>query len=248
MAANGLLPIHDTGPHDIFVCSYPRSGVTWFQNLLAGVAFGVDPQFAHDSLIQDLVPDIHYKQFYKRYGPTAYFKSHALPQKQYRRVVYLLRDGRDVMVSYYHFLTALQGPLDFLKLVQGHGLSPCPWHEHVEQWLANPHGAEMIVIRYEDLQTAAVRELRRFCAFAGLERDDACLERVVRQASFENARVKEQAQGWDNKDWPSDRPFIRRGEVGSHKDEMPPAVLAAFLERAGPTLMRLGFCQDPAFL
>ena len=154
MSANGLLPIADTRPTDVFVCSYPRSGVTWFQNLLAGVAFGVDPEFTPDALIQDLVPDVHYKSHYKRYGPSAYFKSHALPQKQYRRVIYLLRDGRDVMVSYHHFLTALQGPLDFLKLVQGVGLSPCQWHEHVEQWLANPHGAEMIVVRYEDLLVA----------------------------------------------------------------------------------------------
>jgi hypothetical protein len=241
MAENGLRPIHDTTPLDIFVCSYPRSGVTWFQNLLAGVVHGIDPQFAHDSLIQDLVPDVHYKQFYKCYGPTAYFKSHALPQKQYRRVVYLLRDGRDAMVSYYHFLTALQGRLDFLRLVQGHGLAPCHWHEHVEQWTANPHGADMIVIKYEDLQTATVRELRRFCSFAGLQRDDAHLEHVAQKAAFRNARAKEQLQGWDNTNWPREHAFIRRGEVGSYRDEMPPEVLTAFLAEAGATLARFGY-------
>ena len=53
MANNGLQPISETSPADIFVCGYPRSGHTWFQNLLAGVVFGVDPEFAHDSLIQD---------------------------------------------------------------------------------------------------------------------------------------------------------------------------------------------------
>src|SRR5687767_15231360 len=115
MAENGLQPIRETSAADVFICGYPRSGNTWFQNLLAGVVHGVDPEFAHDSLIQDLVPDVHYKRFYKRYGPHAYFKSHALPEPSYRRVVYLLRDGRDVMVSYHHFLTALQGPIDFLR-------------------------------------------------------------------------------------------------------------------------------------
>src|SRR5579862_3808690 len=109
MAENGLRPIGETEPSDIFVCGFPRSGHTWFQNLLAGVVFGANPEFAHDSLIQDLVPDVHYKRFYKRYGPNAYFKSHALPRKEYRRVVYLLRDGRDAMVSYYHFMIALRG-------------------------------------------------------------------------------------------------------------------------------------------
>jgi hypothetical protein len=241
MAENGLRPIGDIMPADIVVCGFPRSGHTWFQNLLAGVVFGVDPEFAHDSLIQDLVPDVHYKQFYKRYGPTAYFKSHALPQKEYRRVVYLLRDGRDAMVSYYHLLTALSGPIDFLRFVQGEGVRPCDWHEHVERWLANPHQADMLVIKYEDLLAATVRELRRFCAFAGLERDDAYLERIADQAAFTKAQAKERRQGWDNPAWPRDQPFIRRGQVGSHRDEMPPAVLAAFLKKAGATLARFGY-------
>jgi hypothetical protein len=241
MAANGLRPISDTLPADVFVCSYPRSGVTWFQNLLAGVVFGVDPEFAHDSLIQDLVADVHYKTHYKRYGPTAYFKSHVLPEKRYGRVIYLLRDGRDVMVSYYHFLTALQGPIDFRKLVQGVGLSPCHWHEHVERWLANPHGAEMIVIRYEDLQAAPPRELRRLCAFLGLTRTDDYLAHVASKASFAIARAKETREGWDNANWPKDQAFVRRGVVGSYRDEMPADVLAAFLERARPTLTRHGY-------
>ena len=179
MSINGLLPIHESLPRDVFVCSYPRSGATWFQNLLAGIVYGVDPEWAHDSLIQDLVPDVHYKQHFKRYGATAYFKSHDLPCARYRRVVYLVRDGRDVMVSYRHFLSALQGPIDFVQLVRGVGLSPCPWHEHVEAWLANPHGADMIVVRYEDLQETPVAALQRVCAFIGLERDATFLERLA---------------------------------------------------------------------
>jgi hypothetical protein len=239
MAENGLRPIRDTLPSDIFVCSYPRSGVTWFQNLIAGVVHGIDPSIAHDSLVQDLVPDVDYKQSFKRYGPTAYFKSHWLPQKQYRRVVYLLRDGRDVMVSYYHFLTALRGRIDFRRLVQGDGLTPCQWHEHVEKWLANPFAAEMLVIRYEDLQADCVQQLQRFCAFAGLPRDPAFLRRVAEQAAFSKACEKERTQGWDNQSWPRDQAFVRRGAVGSHLDEMPPDVLSAFLQRARPALQRL---------
>ncbi len=238
---NGLLPMGEFAPTDVFLVGYPRSGHTWFQNLLAGVAFGVDPEFAPDSLIQDLVPGVKYKRHYKRYGPTAYFKSHALPNKEYRRVVYLLRDGRDAMVSYWHFLTALRGPVDFLRLVEGEGLTPCHWHEHVDAWLANPHQADLLVIRYENLLAEPVRELQRFCAFADLVREDEHLRRVADKAGFAKAQTKEQLQGWDNPAWPRDKPFIRRGEVGSWRDEMPADVLAAFLKKAGPTLVRLGY-------
>jgi Sulfotransferase domain len=241
MAENGLRLITEIAPTDIVVCGFPRSGHTWFQNLLAGIVFGVDPEVTHDSLIQDLVPDVHYKRFYKRYPPLTCFKSHALPVPEYRRVVYLLRDGRDAMVSYYHFLRALYGPIDFVRFAQGEGVSPCEWHEHVERWSANPHRADMIIVRYEDLQTATLRELRRFCAFAGLERDNAYLVRIASHAAFTKAKAKERRLGWDNAAWPRDQPFIRRGQIGSWRDEMPPAVLAALLKKAGATLNRFGY-------
>jgi hypothetical protein len=151
-------------------------------------------------------------------------------------VVYLLRDGRDVMVSYYHFLTALEGRVDFMKLVQTER-----WHEHVERWMDNPHQADLIVVRYEALQANPVSELKRFCAFAGLERSDAQLERVAGQASFAKAQAKEKRLGWDNQAWPRDRPFVRRGQVGSHRDEMPANVLAAVVNLGGATLRRFGY-------
>src|SRR2546426_452255 len=83
-----------------------------------------------------------------------------------RRVVYLLRDGRDAMVSSFHFLAALgqvtSNEADFLTLVTtGEGLV-CRWDEHVTQWLANPFGADMLVMKYEDLIAQPTAELRRF--------------------------------------------------------------------------------------
>ena len=38
-----------------------------------------------------------------------YFKSHHRPKAEYRRVVYLIRDGRDAMMSYYNFINQLHG-------------------------------------------------------------------------------------------------------------------------------------------
>lgn len=245
MAENNLLPIAESQPQDIFICGFPRSGHTWFQNLTAGAVFGFDPEFAHDTLIQDLVPDAQYKSYYKRYGQTAYFKTHLLPDPRIRRVVYLLRDGRDAMTSYYHFLQALQGTVDFLNLVQTEQISPCPWQDHVTAWLDNPYGADQLVVRYEDLHTNPLRELERFCEFAGLSRDQEHLSRVILKAGFGLARKKEQTQGWENPAWPKDKAFIRRGQIGSYRDEMPDEVQQAFLTRAAPTLARCGYIDAP---
>ena len=67
------------------------------------------------------------------------------------------------------------------------------------------------------------------------------MSHVASKASFALARIKEARDGWDNANWPKDQAFVRRGVVGSFRDEMPADVLAAFMERAGPTLTRLSY-------
>jgi hypothetical protein len=238
----GMSPIDDTRPNDVFVCGYPKSGNTWVQHLAAAVCFGVDVHVAPDEIINDVVPDVHFKQYYRRYAPTCVFKTHHLPLPSYRRIVYLIRDGRDAMVSYYHHLAAMSGSADLGRIVRtGEGLFPGKWHEHVNHYLANPFGAEMIVVRYEDLKRDTAKELRRFCAFAGVDRDDATIAWAVERASFDNMRAKEQKVGWETPGWPKDKRFVRRGAVGSFRDEMPPDVLAAFVEQAGRTLSEQGY-------
>jgi Sulfotransferase domain len=234
----GLPPITETKPADIFIAGYPKSGNTWMQNLVAGVAYNLDPEHLSDSQILNLVPDVHACRHYQRRQTPMYFKTHHLPRPEYRRVIYLLRDGRDVMVSYYHHLRALNGDdVDFSEIVRtGRHLSPSKWHDHVNAWRSNPFGAEILTVRYEDLLENPVSELRRVCEFAGIERSPEVLENVCRQSSFSKMREKEEKTGWANPKWPDSRFFVRRGEAGSFKDEMPEDVLSVFMAQAGDTL------------
>ena len=239
----GWTPITEFLKEDVFIVGYPKSGNTWFQNLVTGVVYGVNPEFAPDTLVQEIVPDVHYKQYYKRLTTPMFFMSHHLPRPNYKRVVYLLRDGRDVMVSYYHHNRALKGDdFDFYDMVRnGEELFPCKWHKHVEAWIANPYDTEMIIIRYEELKKDPVGVLRRFCEFIGEDRDEALLHTVALKSSFRKMHEKEDRYGWDNHSWPKDKHFVRRGEVGSYKDEMPEEVLEAFLQESRETLRNLGY-------
>ncbi len=242
---HGFAPISEIHPEDIFIVGWPKSGNTWFQNLIAGVVYGVDPKMAPPGLAYHLVPDVHYDKFYQRYSSPMYFKSHFLPRPDYRRVVYLLRDGRDALVSYYHYLEALQKQkVDFLELATvGSMLFPCSWHEHVEAWKHNPYSAQMIVIKYEDLLREPVEQLERFCRFSNLVREREYLAAVADAAQFKNLRVKESrlGRGRPDDEMAAGKFFFRRGMAGSHKDEMPQDVLAAFLKSAGETLRRHGY-------
>jgi len=191
-AQAGLTPITQTKDDDIVVIGYPKSGNTWLQNLAVGVLYHRNPDQATDTLIQELIPDVRSRKYYQRFCQPMVLKSHDLPCPRYQRVVYLLRDGRDVMVPYYHHLRATHGDaIDWRRMIeQVEGLIPCRWHEHVQAWGTNPYAAQMITIRHEDLQQDPVAQLRRFCQFVGLEADDTLLKLAAAGASFSSMRKK----------------------------------------------------------
>ncbi|HEV8071792.1 MAG TPA: sulfotransferase domain-containing protein [Planctomycetaceae bacterium] len=239
----GLTAIDHVDPNDVIIAGYPKSGNTWVQVLVSGVVYGVSPSLAPDSLVQDLVPDVHSRKFYRRYQTPMFFKSHDLPRPEYRRVVYLLRDGRDVMVSYFHHLRALGSPdLTMESMVEsGEGVWPCHWDEHVRQWTANPYSAELITIKYEELLSDPVAQLQRFCDFAKLTRSLTFLESIAAAASFEKMKQRERQMGWENSAWPKDSAFVRRGKAGGYRDEFPQSCLSAFEAKAGEMLKASGY-------
>jgi hypothetical protein len=229
---------------DVFVIGYPRSGHTWVQNLLACVRFGCDGRETPDAVVQHLVPDVHQMPYYFRFAAPMFFKTHHFPRPEYRRVVYLLRDGRDVMVSYKYYLENVRarkiGRYQELK-----SLSTCGvWHDHVQAWLQNPHQAAVIIVRYEDLIADGERELRRICRFAGLDGQEDRIPAALASCRFANLREKEAVGGLLNGGWPGTQPFFRRGVVGSHRDELDPVFLEEFLAEAEPTLQQLGYGQS----
>jgi hypothetical protein len=240
----GYTPMGEFAEDDIFIVGYPKSGNTWFQDLVAAVAYGMLPEYCPPKVVHELIPDVHVKTFYRRYGTPMYFKTHHLPRPEYRRVVYLLRDGRDVMVSYFHhFLATQKNPVGFLQFVQGgEALFPCKWPEHVKAWLTNPFGAEFILMRYEHLKKDTARELARFCEFANLKREPALIQQIAEATRFEKMRDKEARMGLAGfRPWSENKMFRRRGQVGSYKDEMPPEVLETFEAEARETLQQLGY-------
>jgi hypothetical protein len=242
------IPIQDfSAKDDIFIVGYPKSGNTWLQNVVASLVYGVDASLAPDSIIQDLVPDVHYKRFYRRYATPMYFKSHCRPRPDYQNVIYLVRDGRDAMVSYYHYLKVLRGKrnldISYTEMLRDRvGLfEGCKWHEHTEAWLANPYQARMLTIRYENMRSQPLQELRKLCDFINHPMDDENLGRIIHQTSVENMKAKEAKWGQNNPAWPKDKAFVRRGQSGSFKDEMPAEVLEYFLQESQPALEKLGY-------
>ncbi len=229
--------------NDIFIAGFPKSGNTWMQHLMTGVHFGMTMEYVSNRLVRELTPDVHQVSHYRRFDDICVFKSHHLPQKRMKRVIHLIRDGRDVMVSYHAMHHGMGKKVNLEEMVkQGKHVFPCKWHEHAKAWLENPHNAEIIIVRYEDLQEKPLEELQKVCDFIGWSRRTSFLTEVIQNCSFANMKRKEAHVLWDkNPNWKSGKNFIRKGKIGGYQEEMPSNLIAYFNKEAGPMLRQFGY-------
>jgi len=131
-------------PDDIFLVSYPKSGNTWTRFLL-GNLMNPDESITFAN-VERKVPDIYAesKLTLKKTPRPRILKSHECFDPRYHRVIYIVRDPRDVALSAYHYDRKGRNipdefPIDtyittrFMKTDEYFGT----WGEHAGSWLVN---------------------------------------------------------------------------------------------------------------
>ena len=236
-------PITYSEPQDVFIAGYPKSGNTWMQNILASIIFGIDPLFLPDRLTQELIPETKkVVTYYKRYLSFTCFKTHDLPKPEYRKVIYLVRDGRDAMASYFAMQKALGKRITLENMiVEGKGIVPCKWYEHSRKWIENPFDAEIIQIKYEDLLNEPKQEIKKICSFLGLDRSDVLIEKCIEGNSFKSMQKKEEIYGINNRKWNRNEKFVRKGKIGTYKTEIPEDLITYFSNESENELRYFGY-------
>ena len=135
---------HEVWPDDIFLVSFPKSGNTWIRFLLGNLMSPDKPVGFAD--IESVVPDIavYPRADFREIKRPRLIKSHDCFDPRYRRVIYIIRDPRDVAVSLYYYAKKVKNIDDsfsleaFVKrmLVPGRSYNGT-WGEHAGSWLAN---------------------------------------------------------------------------------------------------------------
>jgi hypothetical protein len=227
---------------EFYLVGFPRSGHTWMQHLLADLLFSVDCSSAKDEIIQNLIPDVYQKDSFDPTVSPRIFKSHEMPLPEYKQVIYLIRDGRDVTLSFYHFQKALKdGGCDYFAPFHPAHHAPVTWAEHVEGWIKNPYNARILFVRYEMLHSQPHKELAKICKFLAVDKSKKDVQRAIDHASFDSLQAKEKKLGWSNSLWPKDKLFFRKGKIGGYEKELPADVQDIFEHRHGPLLRKLGY-------
>src|SRR5438874_11935634 len=89
-------------PDDVFLVSYPKSGNTWVRFLIANLISDIPVTFLN---IEQRIPSIYIlpDRALRAMPKPRVLKSHECFVPRYRNVIYIVRDPRDVAVSYYHY-------------------------------------------------------------------------------------------------------------------------------------------------
>jgi hypothetical protein len=90
-------------PDDTFIVSYPRSGNTWTRFLVANLLHPAESVTFEN--IERIVPDMHSQsnRSIRSLPRPRIIKSHEYFDPRFPRVIYVVRDPRDVLLSSYHF-------------------------------------------------------------------------------------------------------------------------------------------------
>ncbi len=231
---------------DRMIVSYPRSGSTWIRTILGNVL--VPWARSSPDVFNALIPGVTIRGAIAARGlsrPRA-ISSHCDFRPGLPRVLYALRDGRDVLVSLYHYRITRwrrEHEVSFERFFDEHlaGEHGTPWHVSVGGWLERGRtmGHELHVVRYEDLVATPISGIAEACAFLSVPHTRESLERAISEASLENMRRIEADRLGARP--PTNRSFYRRGSIGQWTEWLAPDLERRFERAAGDVLVRAGY-------
>jgi Sulfotransferase domain len=238
-------------PGDVVIATFPKSGTTWLQQICHGLRSRGDMDFPE---ITFAVPWIERGHLFgidarapQRFAPPRVFKTHLEYTNLAKgaRYIHVIRDPKDVLVSYYRFLA--QGVLDpaaipidafaeiwlFADLLAepgSGGLPLCPhlynyWRHLLDWWQARQR-APVLTLAYENLQRDLPGHVARVASFLGVDADRELIDLATRQATF--AFMAEHRTQFSDRIPQTEIRFSKvvEGAVGTHRAHVDRALAA----------------------
>ncbi len=140
--------------------------------------------------------------------------------------VYIVRDPRDVVVSFAeHRACDIDGLIEAMAR-RDHMIRAKPlyqhlasWSEHVKSWAIKTR-FPTLVVHYEDLLKEPIIAFRKILEFTRHEVDEELLVKSVGASSFDALRAQEDARGFREK--AKGERFFNKGKAGGWRDVLTP--------------------------
>lgn len=235
---------------DVWVCTFPRSGTTLTQEIVY-LVMTLDFEKANSVQLDDRFPIIDVKNdkfpYYRgvkhveQMQSPRMVKAHAhfdfLPEQLQNgkgRIIYLARNPKDVITSYFHLLQWLNElrdyndtwPKFFNSFVEGKALH-CPWPRHVLKYWERRNDSNVLFLKYENLIKDLPNGVRTIAKFLGKEISDENVARICDHCSVQNMKTNENVnlsywREFKNVNDEAGGGFINKGKSGVWKHILSP--------------------------
>lgn len=197
------------------IIAYPRSGSTWLRTMIVNV---LEPSAqSNPDIFNKLIPGVTLSRLplvWRRPRPNL-LMSHAMYFGGRKKTVYVIRDGRDSVLSLFRYTTTRMGTeVSFSKWLDYYlrGYFGPRWDQHVRSWLTYGKariGEDFLLVRYEDMRSDTSSVLERVCGHLGIATRDDRIENAVDMARVEVMRKWERKTFGEIKD--ANASFYRGG-------------------------------------
>lgn len=227
---------------DNILSSFPKSGNTWIKFMLSELISGSSVDFSTCEKVIPYVGQGRPQWLLPNQG--CLLKTHERFHRKYRRGVYIVRDGRDVAVSYY-FRWQNDAPQNFQvsfseflnKFVEGDIGTLGSWQGSVESWQRSGLlGNEFLMIRYEDMLDNPPESLSKVVSHLGLLASEDDIHNVIARNDKERMANKEETTA----DIKENR-FVRKAMKGDWENHFSDADEQLFSKKAAGVMRSLGY-------
>lgn len=177
----------------------------------------------------------------------------ATPADALHRVVYIVRDPRDVAISLaHHFGWPIAAAVDRMadstfrigcsspRLNTNVEQWVSSWSAHVESWL-DAAGLRLLPLRYEDLLADPLRRFTELCRFLDLDDTHPAVSRSLEASRFSVLAGQEARTGFRERHRASNAPFFRAGGAGGWRSALAPELAERLAADHRRVMARLGY-------
>ncbi|XP_062996449.1 sulfotransferase 2B1-like isoform X2 [Elgaria multicarinata webbii] len=145
------------------------------------------------------------------------------------KVIYTLRNPKDVLVSYYHhtkFVKSMKDPgtvEEYLEEFLSGNVAFGSWFDHVKSWLEVKGRSNVFFNSYEEMQQDLRGSVEKICHFLGKELNSQQIDSVVENASFQKMKDNPKSNYTTVSDEHFDHKkgkLLRKGIVGDWKNHL----------------------------
>ncbi|XP_044148062.1 amine sulfotransferase-like isoform X2 [Bufo gargarizans] len=224
---------------DVFLVTYPKSGTVWTQQILS-LIFNEGHRNGTESInnwtrMPWIEANLHNVDFKSRPSPrtlTTHLPYYLMPRELRNRmgkIIYVCRNPKDVLVSYYHFFKMnprLKYEINwetFFNLFISGRVFIGSWFDHVKGWYTHKEDFNILFLTYEEMKKDLQSVVLKISKFVDINLDEKAIDTVVQRSTFKNMKDDPLSNyKFVSKDLldQSKGDFLRKGIAGDWKNIM----------------------------